>query len=236
MEARKFAVPDTLGQQVSDALEQQILEGVFAPGERLNADEIASGFGVSRIPVREALRSLNASGWVEIRPRHGAFVRRRSLIELEDLFHVRGMLEAEAALLAAPNRTDAHLREMEEAHEDLISANRAGDTTATAEANSRLHHVVAEASGNVVLADLADQLAKRIRWYFATVASYRAVHSAEEHAQIIEAVRSRDGRAAAKLTREHVARTSELVREALRTELDAEVKTDADGSPPRVSR
>ena len=109
-------ISDTLGQQVSAALEQQILAGMLAPGQRLNADELASEFGVSRIPVREALRSLNASGWIEIRPRHGAFVRRRSLREPEDLFHVRAMLEAEASRLAAKNRTEAQLELIAQAH------------------------------------------------------------------------------------------------------------------------
>jgi DNA-binding GntR family transcriptional regulator len=212
-------ISDTLGQQVSAALEQQILAGMLAPGQRLNADELASEFGVSRIPVREALRSLNASGWIEIRPRHGAFVRRRSLRELEDLFHVRAMLEAEASRLAARNRTEAQLELIAQAHRDLVESNRRQDATATAEANSRFHRAVADASGNVVLGDLTDQLAKRIRWYFATVARTRGVHSAEEHSTILDAVRDGDARAAAKLTREHVTRTLSLVRDALRSEL-----------------
>ena len=212
---------DTLGQQVSAALEQQILEGVLAPGQRLNADELASAFGVSRIPVREALRSLNATGWIEIRPRHGAFVRRRSLQELDDLFHVRAMLEAEASRLASKHRTEAQLELIAQAHRDLVESNRRHDATVTAEANSRFHRAVADASGNVVLGDLTDQLAKRIRWYFATVASTRGVHSAEEHAAILDAVRAGDARTAARLTREHVTRTSSLVREALRSELTA---------------
>jgi DNA-binding GntR family transcriptional regulator len=221
------AVSNTLGQQVSEALELQILSGTLPPGQRLNADELAEAFGVSRIPVREALRSLNAAGWIEIRPRHGAFVRERSLQELDDLFHVRGMLEAEAARLAAKHRSEEHLVAMAAAHDDLVAGNRSGDPVAAAEANSRFHRAVAEASGNAVLADLNEQLAKRIRWYFATVAKARARHSAEEHAELLRAIRNGDARTASRLAREHVMRTSSLVREALRAELHPEHDGDA---------
>jgi DNA-binding GntR family transcriptional regulator len=213
------AVSNTLGQQVSEALELQILSGVLPPGQRLNADELAESFGVSRIPVREALRSLHAAGWIEIRPRHGAFVRERSLQELDDLFHVRGMLEAEAARLGAKHRSEEHLIAMAAAHDDLVAGNQSNDPVAAAEANSRFHRAVAEASGNAVLADLNEQLAKRIRWYFATVAKARAGHSAEEHAELLRAIREEDARRASRLAREHVVRTSSLVREALRAEL-----------------
>jgi DNA-binding GntR family transcriptional regulator len=213
------AVSNTLGQQVSEALELQILSGALAPGQRLNADDLAESFGVSRIPVREALRSLNAAGWIEIRPRHGAFVRERSLQELDDLFHIRGILEAEAASLAAAHRTEEHLVAMAAAHDDLVAGNKSGDPVAAAEANSRFHRAVAEASGNTVLADVNEQLAKRIRWYFATVAEARAAHSAEEHAELLRAIRDEDAATASQLAREHVLRTSALVRDALRAEL-----------------
>ena len=218
----RVAISDTLGQQVSVALEQQILNGTLLPGQRLNADDLAQAFGVSRIPVREAHQSLNAAGWVEIRPRHGAFVRQRSLQELDDLFHVRSMLEAEAARLAAKHRSKAPLDAIKAAHDELVVSIRGADTVGAAEANSRFHRAVADASGNLVLADITEQLAKRIRWYFATVAKSRASHSAEEHFDILSAIRNGDGRTAAKLAKEHVTRTSTLVREALRAELDGE--------------
>jgi DNA-binding GntR family transcriptional regulator len=219
----RATISDTLGQQVSVALEQQIVSGALAPGQRLNADELAQSFGVSRIPVREALRALSAAGWIEIRPRHGAFVRPRSLQELDDLFHVRSMLEAEAARLAAKEHAGESLADIKLAHDDLAQAIRRSDSVAAAEANSRFHRAVADASGNLVLADLTDQLAKRIRWYFATVAQSRATHSAEEHSEILAAITGGDGRTAARLAREHVTRTSGLVRDALRSEIDAEV-------------
>lgn len=222
MTEASVAISDTLGQQVSVALEQQIVSGVLAPGQRLNADELAQTFGVSRIPVREALRSLNAAGWVEIRPRHGAFVRQRSLRELDDLFHVRSMLEAEAARLAAKHRPASPLEEMQAAHDELVVSIREADPVGSAEANSRFHRAVADASGNLVLADITGQLAKRIRWYFATVAKFRASHSAEEHNEILTAISDGDGRIAAKLAREHVTRTYSLVRESLRAELDGD--------------
>ncbi|MFM7717950.1 MAG: GntR family transcriptional regulator [Actinomycetota bacterium] len=218
----RLPVADTLGGQISEAIERDILRGILRPGQRLNADDIAQAFGVSRIPVREALRSLDAAGWVEIRPRHGAFVRERSPKELEDLFHVRSMLETDAAALAAARRDPAGIAEMDAARLEMQAASDAGDADAAGEANTRFHRAMALASGNEVLAALAEQLAKRIRWYFATVASTRSSHSAREHAAMVDAIRSGDGATAASLVREHVARTAELVQARLAEELERE--------------
>ena len=215
-------IADTLGGQISEAIERDILRGVLRPGQRLNADDLAQTFGVSRIPVREALRSLDAAGWVEIRPRHGAFVRDRSTKELEDLFHVRAMLESDAAGLAAARRDPDGLAEMDAARAEMQAASEAGDAEGAAEANTRFHRALARASGNDVLGTLAEQLAKRIRWYYATVAATRSSHSALEHAAMLDAIRRGDSDTASRLVREHIGRTAELVQTQLREELERE--------------
>lgn len=219
MSDTRLPIADTLGGQISESLERDIILGVLRPGQRLNADDLAQAFGVSRIPVREALRSLDAAGWVEIRPRHGAFVRERSLGELINLFHVRSLIEAEAASLAAARRDADGIAEMEAARREMQAASEAGDPAASAEANSRFHRAMASASGNEVLADVADRLAKRVRWYYGTVASTRSIHSVREHAAMLDAIRAGDCVLASRLAREHIARTAEQVQARLGEEL-----------------
>ena len=102
--------PDGLGasslpSQIAELLEEAIIVGELVPGQRLRGDDLAATYGVSRIPVREALRTLEAGGWVEIRPRYGAYVRSHSAVELAELFEVRAMGKAYAARCAATRRT-----------------------------------------------------------------------------------------------------------------------------------
>lgn len=201
----------TLGDRIAQLLEEAILQGALPPGQRLHPDELARRFATSRIPVREALRSLEAGGWIELRPRHGAYVRRRTDAELGDLFEVREVVEPAAARLAAVRRSDGQLDALDALVAEGREAAAAGDVIGFARTNERFHVLVARCSRNEVLGDLVESLAKRTRFAIAQLPQRRARASVEEHAKVVEALRQGAAGAAGTEARAHVASTRRTV-------------------------
>lgn len=219
---------ETLGEQLRSAIESAIIEGVLEAGARIHPDELAAHFGVSRIPVREALRSLDASGWVEIRPRQGVYIRQRHPEELEQLFEVRAPLEAQACRLAALRATEGQRSEL------AALASAANEATGSAEryaqANSRFHAAIVAAAGNEVLAATLKGLRMRVQWYYAAAPPRQTQTSIEEHTAIVDAIVRQDAALAARLGEQHVVSTLAVLREQLAT--DAARSTDVSPSGP----
>jgi DNA-binding GntR family transcriptional regulator len=205
----------TLSDRVFAALEHAIIEGELPAGMRLRADELASRFQISRIPVREALRSLATEGWVELRPRHGASVRSRTNAELEELFEMRLILEVGAAGRAAERRTEHDLGRLDELVAAGNAAVAAGDGAEFARINERFHMLVTECAHNETLTLFAQRIGKRVRFYYKTVVTGRGRASAAEHAEIVDAIRRQDGKRAAELTASHVEATQRALRAVL---------------------
>jgi DNA-binding GntR family transcriptional regulator len=199
-----------LPDHVRSLLFEAILTGVLAPGERLMVDEVAEHFGVSKIPVREALKSLQAAGWVEIRPRRGTFVTPLSEGELRQVFEMRRVLEPYSARLAAQRRTDAQLVELESLVAEGIKAIHDGDVPRTTAANSRFHTVMADAVNNQLLGDAVRNLESRLRRYFMAVDWQQRAESMTQHRAIFEAIRERNAKLAEKLTVAHIEHTEAL--------------------------
>src|SRR5689334_15128877 len=128
------------GDRVRDLLEEAILTGALAPGTHLNAEGLAKKLGVSHIPVREALRSLGADGWIDYRPHLGAYVHARTAAELADLFETRVDLEARTAALAAERRSTEQLERLDEI---LRRQAATAEPLALARINAEFHIAVA---------------------------------------------------------------------------------------------
>lgn len=203
--------------RVRDVLTEAILQGTFEPSSHLNADTLSRQLGVSHIPVREALRSMHAEGWVEMRPHSGAFVRSRSEQELADLFELRLLLEAQAAALAAERRTSQELDLL-----DTLLDAQAHETRPVelARINEQFHNAVAACAHNAMISDVIQRLGKRARFYFLTVAPLRRDESLQEHRQLADAIRHRDATAAEMIARQHVAHTRRDVLHALSGSVD----------------
>lgn len=202
-----------LATAVRDILEEAILDGRLGAGTRLNADALAARFGLSHIPVREALRALAADGWIDVRHRASASVCQRSERELIDIFEARLLLEAESARLAALRRTP----EQVDALDAVLEQQRS--TTVPVEVarlNAAFHVLVAESSQNQMHARFVQVLAKRARFYFSDVVTLRRDTSIEDHAALVHALRRRDPDAAAEIARQHVSDTCDSVLESLR--------------------
>jgi DNA-binding GntR family transcriptional regulator len=204
---RPLQRPVPLRQSVYDALIDLIVGGELPPGQHMVETDLARQLGVSRQPIREALHRMEAEGWVDLRPSQGAFVHVPTGKEVDELLDVRALLEAEtarlAALAAAPERI-ARLRELRRQGQ---AAAEAGDFSGAVTANNAFHAEIAAAGGNIVLAELADIVGRRVQWYYRLMAPARGHGSWAEHEDLIEAIESSDPDRAQRLARQHAERT-----------------------------
>jgi DNA-binding GntR family transcriptional regulator len=199
--------PAPLRDSVYRSLEELIIFGALKPGQHLVETSLAKQLHVSRAPVREALQLLHRDGWIDLRPRQGAFVHQPTLQEVDETFHVRTLLEVESARLAASHRSEEALQSLKETLEAGDEAFERGDGKALVIENSTFHEKVAQSSGNEVLSRMISGLDKRIRWYFAPVVKQRALKSWREHAEIVKAIRAGAPDLAAELMRRHAEHT-----------------------------
>jgi DNA-binding GntR family transcriptional regulator len=199
----------TLEAMVCDELRKWIITGRLAPGTRLVEISIAEELGVSRGPVREAIRTLDREGFVVISPRRGASVADVSVGEALECYEVRIVLEGLAARLAAERRSDDDLgtmRRVLETGEQMLTSDR---WDVLANLNNEFHVALAKASGNGQLVDLMTQYAKRIAWMFARSAEQRGPAAWVEHTGIVDAIERRDADAAEAKARRHIERSRE---------------------------
>ena len=177
-----------------ESLRDWIVTGQLGPGEKLKDKELAAQLGVSRTPVREALRKLEDEGLVESAANRWTRVMPLDLGETERIYPIIRSLELLALDLAIPHLSEQHLLEMQGANDDLRAASGDGDPRAAVAADAALHQVLIGASANPELKSLLRQLKTRYRRlelaYFGDAESLAA--SYEEHRALIAALRDRD--------------------------------------------
>jgi DNA-binding GntR family transcriptional regulator len=193
-----------LREQVLSELRRRIVDGDYAQGERLTENRLADDFGVSRNPVREALRVVESEGFVEILPRRGAVVATLDETAIRDLFAVRKQLETLAAGLAAERATEDDVARLRALLAEANKATEAGDLARVAELNSALHVAVIDISGNRWLASLSSAMYHHVHWVFRVGAAQRAPHSWEEHIRLVDAIAAGDADAAVAAAEAHV--------------------------------
>jgi DNA-binding GntR family transcriptional regulator len=195
----------SLSATIAQRLEDEILSGRRALGERLEERELADHFSASRTPVREALQRLAATGLVQINGRHGAKVARLTLTQLLDAFRVVSELEAMAAQQAAGRITADEVAALWAYQQDCEDAFAEEDVDAFCKANDRLHAAILSASGNWMLQEQM-RVARVLSPYrrHITFQPGRMASSIDEHRAFIKAIESGDGATAADLMRSHV--------------------------------
>ena len=160
-----------LRDKVVDELRQRIIDGVYEPGDRLTEERLADDFGVSRNPVREAIRVLQGEGFLVAQPRRGAVVARLSEQDVVDLFDVRLSLEVLAAKLAAERAGTTGTAALDRLLVLARTARRGADLAAL---NTRFHAAICALSGNVLLAGIMESLHGRLQWVYRQSAEARA--------------------------------------------------------------
>jgi DNA-binding GntR family transcriptional regulator len=206
---RRPPAPPTRAEALAQHIADEIVAGRLTPGTPLEEIPLAAAHGVSRTPVREALRRLESSGLVETRPRRGAVVARPEPRRLREIFAVMAELEALCAAGAARAMKPAPRREMEALHRRMAAMVRAGDVGAYRAANVAFHQALYAGAQNGYLAELAQDTRRRLAPFRAAQleAPDRLPRSHEEHGAILTAILRGDGEAAARAMREHLALT-----------------------------
>ncbi|MFE6688580.1 GntR family transcriptional regulator [Streptomyces sp. NPDC057743] len=209
----KLERPGPLRERVYEALLELITTRALRPGQHLVESELAGHLGVSRQPVREALQRLNTDGWVDLRPAQGAFVHEPTEAEADQLLTVRTLLEAEAARLAAVHAAPAGIAELERLCDEGERAVHDDDVEAAVALNAEFHAKVTALAGNAVLAELAGQVGRRVRWYYTPVARRRGKQSWAEHRELIAAIADGDEERATAVMRAHTEHTRRMYHE-----------------------
>ena len=195
----------TADKLISD-IRKEVSSGILKPGDQLEVTALAERFGVSRTPIREAIRTLVETGVLETRPRKGSFVRVLSAKQLLDLFQVAAELEGMACRLAALSLTKENVEAIERGLAKCTQAAEAQNNAEYAMANLDFHTAIHNASGN-------DWLIEQLRQLQINLNSYRTMpyeirgrlnKSTDEHKIICDAILSGDGEHACNLMRDHM--------------------------------
>ena len=191
---------------VFKTLREAILKGDLAPGERLMEIKLANQLGVSRTPIREAIRKLELEGLVVMVPRKGAEVAKITEKDLRDVLEVRASLEELAISLACERITDEKIAELKEALEQFRTVIKGKDVTMIAQMDVAFHDVIFEATQNARLVQMVNNLREQMYRYRLEYLKDFSTHSRldEEHVKIFEAVSARDIERATALIREHI--------------------------------
>ncbi len=216
--AKPAAKPRTRTETLRLQLADDIVAGVLAPGTPLDEQEMAARFGVSRTPVREAIRQLSSSGLVSVRPHRGAVVALPTPEQLNDMFEAMAELEALCAGLAARNMTAPERHALEALHEDLRVLVHKGDPSRYHEKNEAFHAAIYAGSHNGYLAELTLMTRARVAPF--RRAQFRATGrlggSYSEHDLIVRAILRGDQAGAGEAMRAHIG----IVRDAFRSYAD----------------
>lgn len=179
------------------AIREGILAGTFAQGSHITARQLAEATGLSRTPVREAMRGLEAEGLITLIPNRGAFVARWTENEIKQIYELRVLLESFAAQVAAERIDDAQRDELQALAKEMarLVEQRPIDVEAIAEVNDRFHKGVLEACGNPRLRDLLGTITE-VPLQLSTFRRYSVDElrrSASQHAELVSALMVRDG-------------------------------------------
>jgi DNA-binding GntR family transcriptional regulator len=188
-----------------DRLREDLLSGELRPGEQLVQETLAERYGVSRVPVREALKMLESEGQVDYHPHRGYFVAELSVEDLHEVYRLRALLEAEAIERAVPHLSDDDVTAIADLLDEVDRAASVPDVVALTNANRRFHFAIFEASGMTrlsrLLAQLWDATDMYRALYFANKPNRDRV--AAEHVAMVDALRKRDATTLIRLHADH---------------------------------
>ena len=199
-------VRPALAVEVTDRLRRMIVEGELAAGEKIREKLLTSRFGVSRTPLREALKVLAAEGYLELIPNRGAVISSQTEDELREIFPILAALEGMAGELAAQAASPEEIAEVARLTDDLGDTFARNDRPTYFEVNQAIHAAILRASRNDTLIRMHGQLAHRVQRarYRANLTPERWSKALEEHRRIASTLAERDAAALGRLMRVHL--------------------------------
>lgn len=195
-----------LHEEAAERLRDMIVEGELAPGERITEQSLCDRMGLSRTPLREAIKTLTSEGLILLQPNRGASVAAPSAEDIENTFRVIGVLEALAGELACGNLRDDDVGEIRVLHYQMALHRTRGERLEYFKLNQRIHEKIVELSGNAVLLETHKRLGGRIRRhrFAANLAPERWDQAIREHEEMLQALDDRDGERLAEILRRHL--------------------------------
>ena len=211
-----------LHEEVIDQLRERIVQGTLAPGMRLNERVLCEQLGISRTPLREAIKILATEGLVELLPNRGAIVTPLEARNIADTLSVMGALEAVAGELACVNASDAAIGEIRALHYEMLACHAREDLVGYFRCNQQIHLQIIEACGNPVLRNTYRQLNANVlrARYMANLSTERWQAAVKEHDDILAALVARDAPRLKALLAEHLAHKVASVMAALEENTD----------------
>jgi DNA-binding GntR family transcriptional regulator len=233
----------TLGEQyrplrevVAEEIRAMILRGELRAGERLRESDLALQLGVSRNPVREAIRSLESTGLVEVLPRKGTYVAAHDTEDIRQLLELRGVLEGYAAELAAVRRSPADLERLDDVIAEGRRASAAGDHVRAAELHRQFHLAVEHAAANPYLEQVVEPLRNRTEMVASIVADHRGALGWHEHERIRDAIANGDPWRARHMVVEHLLAVMDELKRAEADQPSSPDHRSSDGAEPESDR
>lgn len=204
----KRIVQQVLYQEVADRLRAMIQARELQAGEWIDEVRLTQSLGISRTPLREALKVLVAEGLLRLEPRRGCFVNELSMHDMDQIFPLMAMLEGRCAYEAASKVSDRDLHRLQPLHDRLQEHASLGDIDQYYASNALIHEAVQELADNRWLSDLIDNLRKLLSLSRHKSLAYpgRVAESCAEHLAIFAALKARDPEGAEALTRKHLMR------------------------------
>ncbi|MDB5536824.1 MAG: transcriptional regulator, GntR family [Devosia sp.] len=203
---------------VSDALRDMIVAGDLAPGSKVREPELCERFGISRTPLREALKVLASEGLIQLMPRRGAYVAQITQAEIDELFPIMAALEALAGELAVARLTDKDISKFRKLHDQLFACHVSGNEKDYLRLNREIHRELFTVAANSALQAMYEQLLVRTHAvrFVARKSSEQWGRAVEDHRAILAAIEERDGKRLAELLRDHLLGTaSDVARQTL---------------------
>jgi DNA-binding GntR family transcriptional regulator len=204
--------PRALYEEVAELLRQRIFSNQLAPGSWIDELKLADEYGISRTPLREALKVLATEGLVTMKVRRGAYVTEINAKDQRDVYHLLSLLEADAASVVAASATDEQLQDLQSLHQGLVAA--VADTDQFFAVNERFHMRLLEIADNRWRDQLVADLRKvmKLNRHHSLLKSGRVAESLSEHQALMNALLGRDPALSAQRMREHFANGLEAAR------------------------
>lgn len=191
---------------VVEHLRNFIVEGRLAPGVKLNERELCEMLGISRTPLREALKVLAAEGLIDISPNRGASVSRMSAAEIREMFELMSGLEAFSGELACERITPAELAQIKALHYEMLACHAQNDLPGYYSRNMQIHDRINEAARNSALRQTWLSINRRLQAlrFRSNFSASKWDHAVHDHEEMIKALESRDGKRLATILRQHL--------------------------------
>jgi DNA-binding GntR family transcriptional regulator len=202
----------TLRERIADGIRNAIVNGTIPAGSRVAEPELAERFGISRTPVREALRQLESEGFITVVPRKGAIVASMSEKDISDFYDLKMVLEGFAARQATLALTEADIDRMTAVNDAMLAAALQQEWRKAIELHNEFHEIFVVASGNERLAAIDRNLVLQFQRFRLILAMHGSIEgSARQHREIIAAFRARDAELAESLVRKNAAYGKKLL-------------------------